>query len=107
MGGMLADSRKLTDFPGGQKHGGEMYWRLNRAHANLCENLPIFGAVIVSGYLLNCISPQFAQLCQVIVIARVCQSSVHILSGSSPAIFIRFMFFGVQMMSITYLGFYI
>ena len=35
------------DFPAGEKHGGDMYWRLNRAHANCLENLPIFAAVVL------------------------------------------------------------
>lgn len=58
----LLTGRSLTDFPGGQKHGGEMYWRLNRAHANICENLPIFGGVILAGYVSNLVTPQFAQV---------------------------------------------
>ncbi len=86
------------------QHGGEAYWRLNRAHLNVLENLPIFGAIVISGVLLHVTSPLFTTLPQVIVIARVVQSTVHLTSGSAMAINLRFTAFAVQVTSMIWLA---
>ena len=60
--------------------------RLSRAHANCLEGLPLFG-----GLLLVAIATDRAS------VARVVQSSVHLLSLSVTAVNARFFAFAVQM----------
>jgi cytochrome b len=101
---VLTGRRKVTEFPAGVQHGGEAYWRLNRAHLNVLENLPIFGALVVSGVLLHVNTPGFRMLPQVILGARVLQSCVHLSSGSGAAIRVRFTAFVVQVAAMIWLG---
>lgn len=96
---VLVGCRRPTDFPGGVQHGGDAYWRLNRAHLNTVENLPIFGAIVLSGVLVHVSTPMFLLLPKVIVCARVVQSLVHLSSGRSIAINLRFTAFVVQVAS--------
>ena len=84
-----------------------MYWRLNRAHANTLENLPIFGTMVLVGTIIGCSSPQFSQLAVLYMGGRIGQSIVHILGGSTPFIMVRFCFFSVQMLSVTTMGIHI
>ena len=83
-------------FPSGQQHGGDMYWRLNRAHMNCVENLALFAAVVLAGHVTGLTSGTFATLAEVYVFARVAQSLVHISSGSVMAVNARFGCFLVQ-----------
>lgn len=52
---MLFDQQPITAFPAGIKHGSDIYWRYNRAHANVTENVGIVAAILVGaerrGYL--------------------------------------------------------
>src|SRR5262245_22534364 len=47
VGAVLAGRARANEFPSGVPHGGDRYWRLNRAHMNCVENLPLFGAVVL------------------------------------------------------------
>ena len=87
------------DFPSGTKHGGEAYWRLNRAHMNAVENLPMFAAVVLAGTYLQIDSMVFQLLPSLVLYARVVQSAIHISSGSRFAVTLRFLAFGVQVFS--------
>lgn len=42
------------DFPAGTPHGSPGYWRLNRAHLNVTENLPFFGALCFRECICRC-----------------------------------------------------
>ncbi len=85
-----------NEFPAGVPHGSDFYWRLNRAHMNCLENLPLFAAVVLAGSVSNLDSESFHSMARIFVIARVAQSLVHLSSGSSIAINIRFAFFLTQ-----------
>lgn len=91
-------------FPSGQPHGGAAYWRLNRAHMNTLENLPIFGAVVVVGVLSNVQAPMFSTLAQVVLGARVAQSIFHVSSGSNMAVNARFTAFLTQIVSMAWIA---
>ncbi|WP_280041748.1 MAPEG family protein [Pseudomonas sp. Hg5Tf] len=70
--------------------------RLARAHANCVEGLPIFGGLL----LLALITGQTTitdPLAYTLLGARLIQSCVHLLSRSTPAVFIRFAAFAVQL----------
>ena len=85
-------------FTPGAPHGGDAYWRLNRAHMNSVENLPVFGAIVLSGVVLQVQDALFLTLPTVVIAARVVQSLVHIASGTQFAILIRFSFYLVQVL---------
>ena len=99
VGQVLAGKARASDFPGGVKHGGETYWRLNRAHANCVENLPVFAAIVLVAAVSGQTSPTFDKLAWAVALARIPQSLVHISSGSEMAVNIRFLFFVIQLVS--------
>lgn len=85
-----------ASFTAGVPHGPEPYWRLNRAHMNTTENLPIFATVVLAGWAASAIDPVFNALAMTVVSARAVQSLIHISSGSVQAINMRFTAFAVQ-----------
>lgn len=93
-----------ADFPSGVPHGSDRYWRLNRAHLNCLEFLPMFAAVVLTGAVLGVAESRLATLAELIVVARVGQSVAHISSGSAIAVNIRFSFFLVQLLSLILMG---
>jgi len=91
-------------FPAGVPHGGDMYWRLNRAHLNCLENLPLFAAVVLTGFVTGMESATIDVLSRVYIAGRVAQSVTHISSGSPAAINIRFGFFLLQAVCLTWMA---
>ncbi len=92
------------NVPSGQPHGPERYWRLNRAHANTLENLPIFATVTLCGVWLQAAPDLVAALCWAVLGARVLQSTVHILSGGRAAVTVRAAFYVLQALGWLALG---
>ena len=86
----LTGKVRSTDFIAGSPHGGDAYWRLNRAHLNCCENLPLFAALVLAAAVIGHSSVAFDRLATVYLAARVAQSLIHIASGSERAIALRF-----------------
>ncbi len=70
--------------------------RLCRAHANCYENLPVFAAVILVATVTGnaAITDPLARW---VLVARVAQSTVHLLSTSELAVMTRATFFAVQL----------
>jgi uncharacterized MAPEG superfamily protein len=95
---------RTGDFPAGVPHGGERYWRLNRAHLNCVEFLPLFAVVVLTGAVLGVESDWVERLAVAIIAARVGQSLTHVASGSGRAIQVRFTFFAVQVASLIAMG---
>jgi uncharacterized MAPEG superfamily protein len=87
---------KLAAITPGVPHGPDPYWRLNRAHMNVLENLPIFGAIVLGGVVSGAANASFNGLAVVVIVARAIQSLIHISSGSAGAINLRFTAFAVQ-----------
>jgi hypothetical protein len=100
---VLMGKKRANEFPGGTQHGGDRYWRLNRAHLNCCENLPIWGALILSGTWLHVSTWAFFHLPPLMLGARVVQSTTHIASGSSRAVSFRFAMFVLQLVCLFWL----
>jgi uncharacterized MAPEG superfamily protein len=94
---VLSGRTPANGFPSGQPHGSGTYWRINRAHMNCVENLPLFGAVVLTGHVSGLTSGTFATLSQVYLCARVAQSIIHVSSPSAMAVTLRFSCFAVQM----------
>ncbi len=108
--GLVRVSQVLTgkagagDFIAGSPHGGEAYWRLNRAHLNCCENLAIFAALVLAAEVVGHSSPAFDCMAMVYLGARVVQSLIHISSGSDWAIRFRFTAYLVQFVCAVCMG---
>jgi uncharacterized MAPEG superfamily protein len=94
----------FTDFPAGTKHGSDSYWRINRAHLNTLENLPVFAALVLAGWVAGLDTPTFNMLAVIVVVARVVQSLIHISSGSPLAINFRFLALLVQLVCEIWMG---
>ena len=94
---VLRGEAKANSFTPGVPHGSESYWRINRAHLNTVENLPIFATIVLSAYVVGQGTATFNLLAAIVVCARIVQSIIHILSGSVTAVTLRFAAFGVQL----------
>jgi uncharacterized MAPEG superfamily protein len=103
VGNVVAGRAKSNGFPATTPHGPEWYQRLIRAHANCVENLPVFGAVVLVGHLAGLSTGHFATLSTVYVAARVGQSVMHIASGRNLVVNVRFTFFAVQLIALTWM----
>lgn len=86
-------------FNPGTPHGGAAYWRLNRAHMNVVENLPFFGAIVLGGMIANVQEPNFQMLASIVLVARIAQTIIHVTSGTQIAILLRFSAYLVQVFS--------
>ena len=100
---VLQGQKRPSEFLPGVPHGGDRYWRLNRAHLNCLENLPLFAAVVLTAGTIGAESPTLDRLSVVYLAARVCQSLTHIASGSDAAINVRFGFYGVQLVCLVWM----
>ena len=89
--------KKINDFPGGVPHGGDAYWRLNRAQLNLAENLPFYLGVLLAGAVLGVGGRWMETLPLVALGARVVQSLAHVSSGGEAAVTVRFLAFFTQL----------
>jgi len=101
---VLAGKAAPTSFPAGQPHGSERYWRLNRAHANCVENLPLFAAVVLTGHVAGLTAGAFATAAQIYVAARVGQTLTHVASGGVFAVNVRFAFFATQLVCLIWMA---
>lgn len=95
---VLKGKKRSNEFPSGSQHGGDTYWRANRAHVNCVENLPLFAAVVLTATVIGIDTPAFGTMASVYLVARVCQSLVHIASGTALAVNVRFAFFLTQLL---------
>jgi uncharacterized MAPEG superfamily protein len=93
---VLRGKAKANSFTAGVPHGSDAYWRLNRAHLNTLENLPVFAAIVLSGWVVGMETATFNRLAVIVVAARIIQSLIHIVSGSVTAVTFRFAAFAAQ-----------
>ena len=93
----LAGKTAPNAFPSGSQHGTDTYWRLNRAHMNAAENLPLMAAVVLVGTLAGVSTPLFSILAQVYLAARIAQSLLHISSNAALVVNLRFTGLFVQL----------
>ncbi len=90
VGLVLQGKQAPNEFPSGSPHGSDLYWRVNRAHINAAENLPLMASVVLVGTLAGVSTPTFSLLAQVYLGARILQSIIHISSNASLVINLRF-----------------
>src|SRR5438477_8660641 len=102
---ILTGRARITEFVADVPHGAEWYRRAMRAHANCVENLPVYGAVVVGIVASGIRSPLLDGLAIVLLLARVCQTIVHVAFEPTSAIVgIRFSFFLTQAICMIWMG---
>jgi uncharacterized MAPEG superfamily protein len=88
----------IASFRSDQLEGQDWYRRGTRAHANCVENLPVFGAIVLVISAIGITGPAVNYLCSIVLIARVCQSLVHVSHVQTDGfVAVRFSFFCVQL----------
>ncbi len=101
---ILTGRKAMTEFPADQVEGTPFYRRLVRAHLNTLENLPLYCVLVLAATLLNRL-PAVDAVAYWIIVARVLQSLIHMVSGSSLAVALRFTCFFVQLALIAWVAF--
>ncbi|UVL01372.1 MAPEG family protein [Pseudomonas sp. B21-048] len=95
---ILFSNVPIASFRCDQLEGEDWYRRGIRAHANCVENLPVLGAIVWVISTLGIDDPAVSYLSVIILIARVCQSLVHVSHvQTNTFVAIRFAFFFVQL----------
>jgi uncharacterized MAPEG superfamily protein len=88
----------IASFRSDQLEGEDWYRRGTRAHANCVENLPVFAAIVLVISAIGLHGPAVDSLCAGVLIARICQSLVHVSHVQTDAfVAVRFSFFSVQL----------
>jgi uncharacterized MAPEG superfamily protein len=103
---ILRKERGIHQFPSGEKHGHDVYWRVSRAHLNALENLPIFAALVFA-VLLTIDAPlrgPYESAAWTVLGARVGQSTAHIAAQTPLSVTIRFGFFFVQVAAFAFMA---
>lgn len=102
---ILTGRAQLTDFPGDVPHGSTAYRRATRAHANCVENLPVYGAIVLTAFAFHAGSPVLDGLALAFLAARIVQTLVHTLFvETNVTVFARFTFFFVQIASMFWMA---
>ncbi|HEU5135423.1 MAG TPA: MAPEG family protein [Steroidobacteraceae bacterium] len=98
-GNILLSKARIASFRSDQLEGDDWYRRGTRAHANCIENLPVFGAIVFVITAIGLQGPTVDALCIAILVARICQSSVHVSHVQTDAfVAVRFSFYSVQLL---------
>jgi uncharacterized MAPEG superfamily protein len=101
---ILSGRAPIRSFRADRIEGADWYARAMRAHANCVENLPVFGAIVLGLYVTGITSPLVDALAKCVLVARVCQSLVHVaFEQTNTAVSVRFAFFFVQIASFLWL----
>ncbi len=93
---VLTGKRAANEFDPSGSDVSEFSGRLCRAHANTYENLPIFAALILVAMATGNVAIT-DPLARWVLVARVAQSIVHLISTSEIAVTIRATLFTVQL----------
>lgn len=94
----------IREFRADQVDGEDWYKRAMRAHANCVENLPVFAVIVFVLYVNDIDSLLVDALSLVVLVARICQSLVHVSFHQSNAVVsVRFSFFLVQIVCFLWL----
>ncbi len=95
---ILFRSAPIASFQSDRIEGADWYRRGMRAHANCVENLPVFGAIVFVISTIGVGGPTVDSMCIAVLIARMCQSLVHVCHVQTNAfVAVRFSLFCVQL----------
>jgi uncharacterized MAPEG superfamily protein len=102
---ILTGRTAISAWRADEQQGSEWYRRAIRAHMNCVENLPIYTAIVVALLATRVTSPILDGLAIAILVARICQSAIHLLLEQTNMIAgIRFALFFVQAISMIAMG---
>jgi len=104
-GHILTGRASLSEWNPDLPQGSDWYRRAMRAHMNCVENLPVYGAIVLALVVSGTTGPSLDLLAIVLIVARVCQTLLHI--GTTPGEFtagLRFTFFFVQLICMVAMG---
>jgi uncharacterized MAPEG superfamily protein len=88
----------IASFASDRLEGADWYRRGTRAHANCVENLPVFASIVLAIHVVGANGPAVDALSTAVLIARVCQSLVHVSHAQTDAfVAVRFSLFSVQL----------
>ena len=94
---ILTGRASIAEWRADEVQGTEWYRRALRAHMNCVENLPVYTATVVVLLALRLDRPVLDALAIRILVARICQTSVHLsFEQTNRVAAIRFAFFFVQ-----------
>jgi hypothetical protein len=93
---VLVKKRPANSFSPSGEDVSPFSARLCRAHANCYENLPVFGALILLALVTNHAAVT-DPLARWVFVARVAQSSVHLVSTSEMAVTVRGALYWLQL----------
>ncbi|MCE7901938.1 MAG: MAPEG family protein [Gammaproteobacteria bacterium PRO9] len=97
-GMILFRGARVGSFRSDRLEGAAWYQRGTRAHANCIESLPVFGAIVFVISELGMVGRMIDTLCILVLVARICQSLVHLLHEQTDMfVAVRFSFFSVQL----------
>ena len=97
---ILLGRQRIGAFRSDQVEGDDWYRRSVRAHANCVENLPVFGAIVLTLYVSGVSGPIIDRLSIAVVAARVVQSMIHVSHVQTDAfVSVRFSFFCIQIVA--------
>lgn len=93
---VLFGGKRIDAFPADRQHEGpSWYQRLQRAHLNCLENLPLFAVVALVAAVTGRLDITDA-LAPWVLYARIAQSTIHLLQVHPQLIWLRFAAFLVQ-----------
>jgi len=101
---IFSGKAELKSFPGDEPHGSPFYRRATRAHANCVESLGVFASIVFAAASSGAQSGLFDVLAMAVFVARIFQTTTHLLSGSNTAIGFRFSFLMVQLVAFFWMG---
>jgi uncharacterized MAPEG superfamily protein len=88
---------RIHEFRAEAPEGEDWYRRAMRAHANCVENLPVFGAIVLTSAIARVTSSKLDVLAVAILTARIGQTISHVgFPQTERAVMVRFTFFLVQ-----------
>ena len=102
---ILTGRTAIAAWRADEPQGSEWYPRAIRAHLNCVENLPIYTAIVVALLAARVTSPIVEGFAITLLVARICQSSIHLLFEQTNTIAaVRFAFFFVQAVCMIAMG---
>jgi len=100
---VMAGKKKANSWTRGQPtDDSPLLVRAQHAHMNCVENLPVFAAVVLAAYALGK-APVVDALAVWVLVLRVAQSTVHLISISHWMVFLRANLFVLQLLLILYM----
>jgi hypothetical protein len=102
---ILTGRAEISEWRADEHQGSDWYRRAVRAHLNCVENLPVYAAIVVALLASRVDNVLLDGLAITILVARICQSSIHLLVEQTNTVAgIRFAFFFVQAICMIVMG---